>query len=436
MENYTCPICINLLIEPVTLPCKHELCLPCFQQNFEESLCCPMCRTRISSWVRKQSKINKLVNEKRWKEIKTLFPEKVRLRQEGFEEDSEIDQIFQPPRLQLAEPGEIREEYEKAVKKLNEEREAQKQKEEEASVALLNSLREEEERLRREQQKLESQLKKDEELARLLESVGTPALHGKDERVLDSEQNISVMVNKVEESGMIDDITGCNSLQPVVVIEDHSEIRKTSSNSHSLETDSLVAESSQLKDDDFNRTFEAADTPDSPTWSADATSPTLNCNNVPKPNTLSFIKTPLKQFNSFGIKDSERRILFEKKLNVNKKDVGRSRISSVHSKLKPNVKPDPNSKSAKLDLYFSRKDTNHHSGNYFDDAKDLTEEQDRLFALALQKQYDLEFKLSATVNRSKGTSDGYKLRAKNETSTNDKRKRSSSNERVSKKAKT
>lgn len=51
-----------------------------------------MCRTRISSWVRKQSKINKLVNEKRWKEIKTLFPEKVRLRQEGFEEDSEIDQ--------------------------------------------------------------------------------------------------------------------------------------------------------------------------------------------------------------------------------------------------------------------------------------------------------------------------------------------------------
>ncbi|CAI9736841.1 E3 ubiquitin-protein ligase rnf168-like [Octopus vulgaris] len=433
MENYTCPICINLLIEPVTLPCKHELCLPCFQQNFEESLCCPMCRTRISSWVRKQSKTKKLVNEKRWKEIKTLFPEKVRLRQEGFEEDSEIDQIFQPPRLQLAEPGEIREEYEKAVKKLNEEREAQKRKEEEASVALLNSLREEEERLRREQQKLESQLKKDEELARQLESVGTPALHKKDERVLDGEQNNSVMANRVEERETIDDITACHSLQPTVVIEG---ISKTSSNSRSLETDSLTAESSQLKDDDFNRTFEAADTPDSPTWSADATSPTLNCNSVPKPNTLSYIKSPLKQFNSFGIKDSERRILFEKKLNVNKKDVGRSRISNVHSKLKPNMKSDQNSKSAKLDLYFSKKDTNHHSSNYFDDAKDLTEEQDRLFALALQKQYDLEVKLSSTVNRSKGTSDGYKLRAKNETSTNDKRKRSSSNERASKKAKT
>lgn len=41
-----------------------------------------------------------------------------------------------------------------------------------------------------------------------------------------------------------------------------------------------------------------------------------------------------------------------------------------------------------------------------------SEEKDRLFALALQKQYDMELKMSRQVNRAKGTSDEYKLRQK------------------------
>ena len=92
LEDHTCPICMYLLIEPVTLPCEHELCLSCFQQNVQESLCCPMCRCRISSWVRRQARLNNLVNQERWKQIKTLFPEKVRQRLEGYEEDSNYDE--------------------------------------------------------------------------------------------------------------------------------------------------------------------------------------------------------------------------------------------------------------------------------------------------------------------------------------------------------
>ncbi|GAB1605283.1 E3 ubiquitin-protein ligase rnf168-like [Argonauta hians] len=459
MENYTCPICINLLIEPVTLPCKHELCLPCFQQNFEESLCCPMCRTRISSWVRKHSKINKLVNEKRWKEIKSLFPEKVRLRQEGFEEeDSEIELIFQPPNQRLAQPGEIREEYEIAVKKLNEEREIQKRKEEEASLALLKSLQEEEERLRKDQQRLESQLKKDEELARLLESLGTPALHRRNENGLNREASVT---DSADESEAVDNVVTAGHS---VIVEKYSGHSRTSSGGHSQQ----AAESSGggggsgslLVEDPLDNSLDTTEFSDGPSRPADTTT-SLNVRGR-TPNTQSLLTTPSpKQHNSVNSKDSERRILFEKKMNVNKKSVGRSRASSVPSKLKPGVKCDP--KSERLDLYFSKREANHpnsnsnshnnshnhhhhhhHSDKYFDDTINISEEQDRLYALALQKQYDLEVKLSETVNRSKGSIDEYKLRAKNSgamttTTThnsNKKRLRDSSSESVSKKAKT
>ena len=41
----TCPICMYILVEPVTMPCNHELCLKCFKENISEtSLKCPMCR--------------------------------------------------------------------------------------------------------------------------------------------------------------------------------------------------------------------------------------------------------------------------------------------------------------------------------------------------------------------------------------------------------
>lgn len=45
-----------------------------------------MCRTRISAWGRKAVRNNKLVNEKRWREIREAFPEKVQRRLEGNED--------------------------------------------------------------------------------------------------------------------------------------------------------------------------------------------------------------------------------------------------------------------------------------------------------------------------------------------------------------
>ena len=97
VADYTCPICLQLLIEPVVMPCTHELCIWCFRQNVQEAnLQCPLCRIRISSWARKHARNGTLVNLKRWEQIKKLFPEKCqkRLRGEDFDDEDEGTNIY------------------------------------------------------------------------------------------------------------------------------------------------------------------------------------------------------------------------------------------------------------------------------------------------------------------------------------------------------
>ena len=90
LEDCTCSICMSIMIYPVTMPCQHELCKPCFKHNVEESsLFCPLCRLRISTWTRHASRTNTLVNESRWKQIRKLFPERVQRRLDGKDEDTD-----------------------------------------------------------------------------------------------------------------------------------------------------------------------------------------------------------------------------------------------------------------------------------------------------------------------------------------------------------
>lgn len=90
IEDCTCPICMCVFVEPVTMPCNHTLCLPCFNQNVAEaSLTCPMCRTRISTWARRATKNGSLVDKSLWKEIKLLFPDKIERRLAGEEVDDD-----------------------------------------------------------------------------------------------------------------------------------------------------------------------------------------------------------------------------------------------------------------------------------------------------------------------------------------------------------
>ncbi|CAH1781173.1 unnamed protein product [Owenia fusiformis] len=162
----TCPVCMYILIEPVTMPCNHELCMPCFKKNVQEtSLLCPICRTRIATWSRRASKTNSLIDYNRWKQIQELFPTRVRNRIEGRDDsDSSDEESVTPVFHTVAEPGEVRREYELELKKLQAQQEIERQKEAEESEALIRQLQEEEERLEEERRRALDRLQLSDEL--------------------------------------------------------------------------------------------------------------------------------------------------------------------------------------------------------------------------------------------------------------------------------
>uniref|UniRef100_A0A3B3ZDV5 RING-type E3 ubiquitin transferase n=1 Tax=Periophthalmus magnuspinnatus TaxID=409849 RepID=A0A3B3ZDV5_9GOBI len=78
-----CPICLEIFMEPVTLLCTHTFCKVCFLESVDKStLCCPLCRKRVSTWVREHSRNNSLVNEALWERIQREFPQSAERRRE------------------------------------------------------------------------------------------------------------------------------------------------------------------------------------------------------------------------------------------------------------------------------------------------------------------------------------------------------------------
>ncbi|KAJ8961222.1 hypothetical protein NQ318_008905 [Aromia moschata] len=117
LTDALCPICRSILIEPVTLPCRHNFCLSCFDGTMENAnLVCPLCRIRIGSWLRKAKKGGKLVNNDLWSAIQESFPRQVKNKLSGVDENLE-----EGPEIIVSYPGEIRKEYEIQKRKEDEE---------------------------------------------------------------------------------------------------------------------------------------------------------------------------------------------------------------------------------------------------------------------------------------------------------------------------
>ncbi|XP_014908224.1 E3 ubiquitin-protein ligase rnf168 isoform X1 [Poecilia latipinna] len=164
-EDCLCPVCLDIFIEPVTLPCTHSFCKGCFLESVDKAtLCCPMCRKRVSSWARRNNKKNTLVNLELWNRIQTLFPLQCQRRLNGQDAEEE-DRIVPRMHPRVCPPGELRQEYEDQVTKLMEERRAQDEEESKASEELIQKL------LAEEQQQLQEEMRRkeeDERLAKLL----------------------------------------------------------------------------------------------------------------------------------------------------------------------------------------------------------------------------------------------------------------------------
>ncbi|XP_059543482.1 E3 ubiquitin-protein ligase RNF168 [Myotis daubentonii] len=172
LSECQCGICMEIFMEPVTLPCNHTLCNACFQSTVEKAnLCCPFCRRRVSSWTRYHTRRNSLINKELWEVIQKHYPKECKLRASGQELEDTVDD-YQPVHL-LSKPGELRREYEEEISKVEAERRASEEEENKASEEYIQKLlAEEEEEEKRQAEKrrreMEEQLKSDEELARKL----------------------------------------------------------------------------------------------------------------------------------------------------------------------------------------------------------------------------------------------------------------------------
>ncbi|XP_033325935.2 uncharacterized protein LOC117220260 [Megalopta genalis] len=147
LRDLICPVCRGILIEPVTLPCTHSLCLRCLRGTFEHnSLTCPLCRVRVGSWLRTATKTETLVNSGLWELIRTKFPKEVQDKYNGDDKDIVLDAGFVATNRILSEVGEIRKEYEVQLQMAQEEIQCQRKAEQIASEMLIRKIQEEEQR--------------------------------------------------------------------------------------------------------------------------------------------------------------------------------------------------------------------------------------------------------------------------------------------------
>ena len=140
LSDCTCPICLEILEQPVVLPCKHELCLSCFSGMTDKTnFLCPMCRMRISTWSRMATNTNTLVDQERWSQIQRAFPKELKDRREGKTAIKLAESIRQEkeaprPSCVVSCPGEIRKEYEESMRREQERIRLEREKEEAMSL--------------------------------------------------------------------------------------------------------------------------------------------------------------------------------------------------------------------------------------------------------------------------------------------------------------
>lgn len=105
LRDVMCPVCRGIFIEPVLMPCRHALCLQCFQRTMEEnSLTCPLCRKRIGSWLRTSTKEQNLVHKELWAFIQNQFSVQVQAKLNG-EDDGVEERMYNMFHLVIYNPS-------------------------------------------------------------------------------------------------------------------------------------------------------------------------------------------------------------------------------------------------------------------------------------------------------------------------------------------
>jgi len=139
IDAYGCSICLEILVEPITMPCKHRMCKPCFAKNLElTNLHCPFCKKRIGTWCRQAKKLEALIDQPLWQEIQVKFPKEVQDREQGAAETLFNEGGFSHDFT--FEDGVIGREFEEQMQQLRAEEELRKNKELVESEKLIKAI--------------------------------------------------------------------------------------------------------------------------------------------------------------------------------------------------------------------------------------------------------------------------------------------------------
>ncbi|CAH8452979.1 unnamed protein product [Dicrocoelium dendriticum] len=149
-SSVTCPICLGLLYKPILLPCSHVFCRECILSAVDLTASqCPLCRFRLSNWLRKIRDIDSVISHEREHQLRSLFPSYYKEKDLGKSpvlSKSDLASIKRitgggnPRDGQLVSGGELHDDYLKEVEKYSRLRKMEEKKNEEASLALASQL--------------------------------------------------------------------------------------------------------------------------------------------------------------------------------------------------------------------------------------------------------------------------------------------------------
>lgn len=194
LEEVFCIACRCIYLQPVTMPCGHTLCLECFKSMVNlTAYQCPICRRRISNWLRKfKHDWNAMLNVNLWESIKQQYPVEVQKRlndeDDGIEERI-VNHDFS--RIELKE-GEIKKEFDDMQMSIYKE-----QREKELhSLELAKKLQEEEEVRNQTQISLNEELtREDSILATTIQENITKELLQEEKNLIQSDLDLATKLN-------------------------------------------------------------------------------------------------------------------------------------------------------------------------------------------------------------------------------------------------
>lgn len=106
-EMFQCSICLDVFVDPVTIPCGHNFCMACVLEHWDSTnLCqCPMCQKSFG--VRPDLSVNTFISEMAAQVIKTAEDKDTASQTEDLLVNDRVEDVSDSIEQALSKPGEV-----------------------------------------------------------------------------------------------------------------------------------------------------------------------------------------------------------------------------------------------------------------------------------------------------------------------------------------